>query len=108
MYGQAEATARISYLPWDKVLQKPDSIGIPIPGGKIWLEDESCNLGKCRIPNCLYTKMKKAPILEIIKTKDERIDNLVNIFLGKMYLPITALFEGALVIDGFSITSLIK
>ena len=39
MYGQAEATARISYLPWEQVLQKPGSIGIPIPGGKIWLED---------------------------------------------------------------------
>ena len=39
MYGQAEATARISYLPWEQVLHKPGSIGIPIPGGKIWLED---------------------------------------------------------------------
>ena len=47
---------------------------------EIWLEAESSNLGKCRIPNALYTKMKKAPILEIIKTKDERIDNLVNVY----------------------------
>ena len=41
MYGQVEATARISYLPCEHVLQKPDSIGVPIPGGKIWLEDEN-------------------------------------------------------------------
>jgi len=41
MYGQVEATARISYLPWEQVQQKPDSIGIPIPDGKIWLEDEN-------------------------------------------------------------------
>jgi len=47
---------------------------------EIWLEAESSNLGKCRIPNSLYTKMKKAPILEIIKTKRERIDNLVNVY----------------------------
>ncbi len=47
---------------------------------EIWIEAESSNLGKCRIPNALYTKMKKAPILEIIKTKDERIDNLVNVY----------------------------
>ena len=40
MYGQAEATARISYLPWEQAQYKPDSIGVPIPGGKIWLEDE--------------------------------------------------------------------
>ena len=47
---------------------------------EIWIEAESPNLGKCRIPNSLYTKMKKAPILEIIKTKDERVENLVNIY----------------------------
>ena len=33
MYGQTEATARMSYLPPDKLLDKIDSIGIPIPGG---------------------------------------------------------------------------
>ena len=47
---------------------------------EIWIEAESSNLGKCRIPNSLYTKMKRAPILEIIKTKNERVDNLVNIY----------------------------
>ncbi len=47
---------------------------------EIWLEAESSNLGKCRIPNNLYAKMKKAPILEIIKTKNERVENLVNLY----------------------------
>ncbi len=47
---------------------------------EIWIEAESSNLGKCRIPNSLYTKMKKAPIIEIIKSKDERIENLVDIY----------------------------
>ena len=47
---------------------------------EIWLEAESSNLGKCRIPNSLYTKMQRAPIIEIIKTKNERIDNLVTIY----------------------------
>ena len=47
---------------------------------EIWLEAESSSLGKCRIPNMLYSKMKKAPILEIIKTKNERIENLVNLY----------------------------
>ena len=47
---------------------------------EIWLEAESSNLGKCRIPNSLYTKMKKAPILEIIKMEKERIDTLVNVY----------------------------
>lgn len=33
MYGQTEATARMSYLPPHLALQHPDSIGIAIPGG---------------------------------------------------------------------------
>ena len=47
---------------------------------EIWLEAESSNLGKCRIPNNLYKKMKQAPIIEIIKTKNERVENLVNLY----------------------------
>lgn len=40
MYGQAEATARMSYLPAEKAISKAGSIGVAIPGGKFWLEDE--------------------------------------------------------------------
>lgn len=43
MYGQTEATARMSYLPADKSLQKCGSIGIVIPGGDFYLIDESGN-----------------------------------------------------------------
>jgi len=39
MYGQTEATARISYLPLDKIFIKEESIGIPIPNGKLLLKD---------------------------------------------------------------------
>ena len=39
MYGQTEATARISYLPWQKSVEKYGSIGIAIPGGKLSLID---------------------------------------------------------------------
>ena len=47
---------------------------------EIWLEAESSNLGKCRIPNKLFSNMKKAPVLEIIKTKHERVKNLVEVY----------------------------
>lgn len=40
MYGQAEATARMSYLAPEYALEKCGSIGKPIPGGEFWLEDE--------------------------------------------------------------------
>lgn len=41
MYGQAEATARMSYLPHAKAVEKAGSIGQAIPGGEFWLEDEN-------------------------------------------------------------------
>lgn len=41
MYGQTEATARMSWLPWEDLPAKPGSIGIAIPGGRFWLEGVS-------------------------------------------------------------------
>ena len=40
MYGQTEATARMSYLPSARAVFKPESIGIAIPGGEFSLVDE--------------------------------------------------------------------
>lgn len=39
MYGAAEATARMGYLPAEKAVEKKGSMGIPIPGGKFILLD---------------------------------------------------------------------
>jgi long-chain acyl-CoA synthetase len=41
MYGQTEATARLSYLPPDVADAKPGSIGIPIPGVELQVVDEA-------------------------------------------------------------------
>ena len=35
MYGQTEATARITYVPPEKLSSKIGSIGISIPGGEL-------------------------------------------------------------------------
>jgi acyl-coenzyme A synthetase/AMP-(fatty) acid ligase len=40
MYGQTEATARIAWVPPERLLDKPGSIGVPIPGGALWAQDE--------------------------------------------------------------------
>jgi acyl-CoA synthetase (AMP-forming)/AMP-acid ligase II len=40
MYGQTEATARMSYLPFEKSRSKAGSIGIPIPGGHFKIINE--------------------------------------------------------------------
>lgn len=56
MYGQAEATARMSFLNPEKALFKPDSIGQAIPGGRLWLEDELGNIlpGETQFGQLIY------------------------------------------------------
>lgn len=39
MYGQTEAAPRMSYLPFDKAIEKNASIGIAIPGGELSVVD---------------------------------------------------------------------
>ena len=46
----------------------------------IWIEDESSNLGKCSVPKCLFDQMKKAPLFEIMTSKEERVKRLVKIY----------------------------
>ena len=41
MYGQTEASARISYVPWKNAYTKAGSIGIAIPGGELMLENDN-------------------------------------------------------------------
>lgn len=43
MYGQTEATARMGYLPPERSLEKCGSMGIAIPGGKLYLVDAEGN-----------------------------------------------------------------
>ncbi len=40
MYGQTEATARMSYLPWERAHEKYASIGVAIPGGEFSLAQD--------------------------------------------------------------------
>ena len=44
MYGQTEATARIAYLPAERLREKDGSIGLAIPGGKLSLDEDSGEL----------------------------------------------------------------
>ena len=46
MYGQTEATARMSYLPWEMTFEKLGSIGIAIPQGKFSIRDENGDIIK--------------------------------------------------------------
>ncbi len=46
----------------------------------IWLEDESSNLGRCRVPQAFFKQMKEAPLIETIRSKEERISRLVEVY----------------------------
>jgi len=39
MYGQTEATARISYVPFDRLVDKIGSVGVAIPGGAVSIDE---------------------------------------------------------------------
>ncbi len=56
MYGQTEATARMSYLPTEETLSRPSSIGIAIPGGEFYLKDINgeCTQEKCSEGELIY------------------------------------------------------
>ena len=57
MYGQTEATARMSYLPPEYSVKKLGSMGIAIPGGSFSLIDEGRNrIEECnRVGELVYT-----------------------------------------------------
>lgn len=44
MYGQTEATARISYVPPERLAEKTGSIGVAIPGGQLRLDPQNSEL----------------------------------------------------------------
>ena len=47
---------------------------------EIWLEAESSRVGRCNIPAALFRQMQAAPIFEIRRTLDERIERLVAVY----------------------------
>lgn len=47
---------------------------------QIWLEAESIQVGRCRIPAGLWRQMQKAPLLEITRPVEERLDQLVAVY----------------------------
>ncbi len=46
----------------------------------IWVEAESRRVGTCRIPDELFLQMEAAPTLEVLRSLDERLDLLVDIY----------------------------
>ncbi|MDC3171179.1 tRNA 2-selenouridine(34) synthase MnmH [Prochlorococcus sp. AH-716-E13] len=47
---------------------------------KIFVEAESANIGKCKIPHEFFNKMKTAERIEIIKSQSNRLEELINTY----------------------------
>jgi tRNA 2-selenouridine synthase len=47
---------------------------------QIWMEAESAQVGRCRIPAGLWQQMQEAPLLEIRRPLEERLDQLVAVY----------------------------
>lgn len=54
MYGQAEATARITGLPPELLPEAPGSVGMVLPGGQLWVERSGCECGPMEEGELVY------------------------------------------------------
>lgn len=59
MYGQTEATARMAYMPPHRLRDKPGSIGIAIPGGRLEIDSHAENEIVYRGPNVMLGYAQK-------------------------------------------------
>jgi tRNA 2-selenouridine synthase len=50
---------------------------------EIWLEAESVQVGRCRIPQGLWRQMKEAPLLEVRRPLEARVAHLVRLYGGQ-------------------------
>ena len=56
MYGQTEATARVTYLPPERLDDKLGSVGLPIPGVAIEVRNENGDLARPGVAGDLWVK----------------------------------------------------
>jgi tRNA 2-selenouridine synthase len=51
-----------------------------VDAAEIWLEAESAQVGRCRIPGGLWRQMRSAPALEVQRPLAQRVDQLVAVY----------------------------
>jgi tRNA 2-selenouridine synthase len=50
------------------------------PERPVWIEAESRNVGSCRVTESLFVRMEAAPTLEVVRSLEERLDILVQVY----------------------------
>lgn len=83
MYGQTEATARMSYLPPEKCLEKIGSIGIAIPGGIFHIMDEQKQI--ITTPNIIGELCYDGPNVTLGYAKEQRDLQLGDERQGRLF-----------------------
>ncbi len=51
----------------------------------VWIEAESKRIGLCRVPEALFDQMERSPVVEAIRSREERIQLLVEVY-GRLEL----------------------
>ena len=46
----------------------------------VFVEAESANIGKCKIPNEFFNQMKTSPRIELLRSEANRLDELINTY----------------------------
>jgi acyl-CoA synthetase (AMP-forming)/AMP-acid ligase II len=98
MYGQTEATARISYLPPHRLVDKRGSAGIPIPGVEMEIRREDGSVAEPREIGSIWVRGDNVmqgywrdPVLTATVLKDGWLNTLDQGFID---------YDGFLFIDG--------
>lgn len=46
----------------------------------LWIEAESKRIGTCRLPEELFQQMEEAPVVEVVRTREERLKAIVDVY----------------------------
>ena len=61
--------------------------------GPIWVENESRQIGKVHMPETFHKRQRSAPVLEIERTEDDRVNHLLSMYGGASVEALVEAFE---------------
>lgn len=50
------------------------------PDRPLWIEGESKRIGVCRIPEEIFLQMERAPVVEVVRSREERVEAIVDVY----------------------------
>ena len=62
-------------------------------GGPIWVENESRQIGKVHMPETFHKWQRSAPVLEIERSEDDRVNHLLSMYGGASTQALVEAFE---------------